>query len=326
MGKLAKRIEEKFGFDVTGLAAYTDEQSTEILKDLIFSANLTSRIQVLQNVKGSQKIKLMSASLPLQSAASCGWSESGDMVLTNETITTSRLKIQASFCNEDLVDTWGQLLLAIGANRQDTELPFADVLTAYAIKTAQKKNQDLMFNGDTGSGNPDLAHYDGYVKLWDADAGLVEVTTLVTAATGFTNANAFNIALEVYEGIPAEVFDNGIAPEIICSRSTARKILTQIYNDKDYAGSVAVEDNGGELSFILPTTNTKVRSYPQLADNKMYAVPYEYMFFGTDLENDVDGFEAKYNETDENIRFGVKFNSGVQYVLPQYFVKLTFTP
>ena len=38
-----------------------------------------------------------------------------------------------------------------------------------------------------------------------------------------------------------------------------------------------------------------------------------------------NGFEAKYNETDEKLRFSVKWRSGVEYVLPQYFVRMERT-
>lgn len=317
---MRQRIVDKFDYDVTGLATYVDEQGEEILTDLIYSSNLISRVQVMENVKGSKEIKLMDSTFALQSAASCAWNADGSVTFTDKALVTSRVKVQHELCNEDLVDTWGQLLLAVGANRQDEEIPFEDVLTAYTIKKAKKLNQDLMFNGDTASGNPDLAHYDGFIKLWDADASLVEVTSLQTSITA---ANGYDVAKEVYDGIPAELFDNDVEVEIICSRNSARAVIDQIYNDKDFASTLEFTEENGELSFILPTTSVRVRSYPQIADGKMYAVPYQYMFFGTDLENDVDGFEAKYNENDEKIRFGAKWRTGINYVYSEYFVKLT---
>jgi len=197
-----------------------------------------------------------------------------------------------------------------------------DVLTAYIIKETKKKNQDVMFNGDTTSGDTELAFYDGFVKKWDADASLVSVT-----ATGaITIANAFQNAKNVADAIPSVLFDNGAEVEMICGRGFANKILTNIYNDKDYSAILDVSYEGSEMSFILPTTNVRVRTYPQLNTtanaDKLFAVPYSYMFFATDLDSDIDGLTVKYLEESEKLRLRNLFRSGVQYVYPEYFVKL----
>lgn len=319
MKRLNQIVKERFDYDVSGIGSYTDEQSTQMLTDLVFTSGLTSRISVMENVKGSEKIKLLNSTPALQAASACGWTPSGGIILTNETITTDRVKIQEEYCNEDLNGTWGQLMNAAGANVQDTEAPFADIMAAYYIKKAAKLNQDLMFNGDTTSLNPDLAHYDGFVKLWDNDGSLGVYNSTETAIDA---TNALTIALGLYNEIDPVLFDNGINVEIICGRETFRKIIAQNYNDNNYHFPLT-EEEGVEPSFILPTTNTRVRAYSQLnGTEKMYAVPYNYMFFGTDLAGDYEGFEFKYDDTDEKLRFGVKWRSGVQYVFPQYFTRL----
>jgi hypothetical protein len=120
------------------------------------------------------------------------------------------------------------------------------------------------------------------------------------------------------------LFDNGASVEIITGRAEANAILSQIYNDKDYASTIAVTEEGSEMSFVLPTTNITVRTYPQLNGlGKMYSVPYSYIFFGTDLESDINGLDVKYLEESEKIRVRNLFRSGIQYVYSEYFVKLT---
>ena len=130
---------------------------------------------------------------------------------------------------------------------------------------------------------------------------------------------------KVYDAIPAVLFDNGANVEIITGRAEANAILSQIYNDKDYASTIAVTEEGSEMSFVLPTTNITVRTYPQLNGlGKMYAVPYSYMFFGTDLGSQtLDGLTVKYLEESEKIRVRNLFRSGIEYVYSEYFVRLT---
>lgn len=326
MKDIKTRIKERFDYDVLALPEYVDEQSADIYADLLYSSGLTSKINVLENVKGKQTIKLLNADLALKSGEGCLVDDNGTITFDGKDIETSRLRIQTSLCNDTLEDTWAQLLLSIGANQQDRDLPLQDVLTAYIVKATKKKNQDLMFNGVKDTSGGDLSWYDGFVTKWDADTDLIEVTT---AETSITKANAFDIAMEVYEGIPTELFDNGVNVEIIMGRATANKVLAQIYNDKDYNALVNVTQEGSELSFVLPTTNITIRTYPQLNtvanQSKMFAVPYDYMFFGTDLSSDIDGLTVKYLEESEKLRIRNLFRSGVQYVYPEYFVKLALT-
>jgi hypothetical protein len=320
MKTLKSRLKTQFSYDVSGLGVYVDEQSDEIFTDLIYGSGLTSRINVMEEVKGSKEIKLLNVDFDLQLADSCTLSDDGTVTFTDKALATKRVGVQFSLCNENLNDTWAQMLLAIGANRQDRDMPLEDVITAYVVKKARKKNQDLMFKGDTTSLDDNLNIYDGFIKLFMNDASIVVATR--TGAT-ITAANGFDNALSVYNAIPGEVHDNEIPVELITGRTEARAILAQIWDDKDYNALVDFTDVNGEISFVLPTTNVTVRSYPQLdGRNQIFGVPYMFMFFGTDLEADMDGFFARYLEDSENIRFGAKWRSGIQWVYEQYFVRL----
>jgi len=315
-------LHDNFAYDVSALPAYTDEQNEEILTDLVYTSGLTSRVTVQEGNKGTETMKLLNVTMALQSATSCAWNADGSVTFTGEDLVTKRVKNQMELCNEDLNGTWAQMLNVIGANRQDETLPLESVIEAYSVKTAMKTNQDLMIKGDTTSLNPDLVHYDGYQKLWDADADLGLYTSLETS---ITVANALSIALGLYNTIDSVLFDNGEPVEIICGRETYRKIIENVYNDNNFHHQLE-EEQGTEPSFILPTTNIRVRSYPQFnGTEKMYAVPYRFMFYGTDLTSDVDGFVVKYNDNDEKLRFGTKWRSGVSYVFPEYFVRLALS-
>lgn len=315
-------VKQRFGYDVSDLADYVDAQSPDIMTHLVFSAGLTSRISVQENNKGSEYIKVLTSAPVLQAATTCGWTPSGGVVLTDVTLTTIRLKIQEDYCNEDLNGTWGQLMNAAGANVQDKEAPFADIMIAYYQKKARKLNQDLMMNGDTLSINPNLNKYDGFRKRWQADANLNVYTSSEVAVTV---ANAFSIALGMDAATPSELLDNSVKRELMVGRETYQKIIQNIYNDNNFHWTLTNQD-GPEPSFILPTTTLTVRAYDQLnGTDEMYLVPLDYMFFGTDLESDIDGFEFTYDESSQKLRFEVKWRSGIQYIFPEYFTRLELT-
>lgn len=320
---LKQFFKDKFDWDVTALEPYTDEQSQEYIEDLIFSSDFINKMNVQEGNKGAEKIKLWDADFTIQDASSCGWNADGDVIFTDKDLITKRIKVQMELCNEDLNQTWAQLLNVAGANRQDKELQIEAVLEAYMIKKTAKKNQDLMFNGDTASIDPSLAHYDGFLKLWKADP---EIPVVNSSETEFNSSNAYGLLLELYNAIDAKLFDNEENVEIIVGRETYRAVIENIYNDNNFHHTLE-EEPGAEPSFILPTTNIRVRSYPQLnGTTEAWAVPYRFMFFGTDLEGDIEGFELKYDDTNEVLRFGTKWRSGVSYVYPQYFTRLRLTP
>jgi hypothetical protein len=319
--KFAARLKEEFDFDVAGLGTYVDEQSTDIIEELVLGGNLVSRIQVMEGVKGSEKIKLMKMDTPLQSAEACGRTPDGDIIFTDKTITATAVKIDMSVCNKTLKGTWAQMLLALGKRAEKENLPLEDVISAFIVKRGRLKNQDLMFKGNTASTNPDLVYYDGFIKKWNADTLMYQVP--FTGAMSVTNAFARFQALA--NAIPTVLLDNNITPEIICSRADAQLVINNIYNDKDYASSIEINRDGGEISFVLPTTGITVRSYPQLATGQVYAVPYEFMFFATDLEGDIDEFWLKYEDLQEKIYFGTEWGTGVQYVYSDYFGKIVIS-
>lgn len=318
---------QEFNWDVSELGEYVNEQSPELMEDLINEGTIKSRMKKLTGVKGKQLIKLISSAPTLQAASACGWTPEGGMILTDTSIETVRVKIQEEYCNEDLNETWAEMMNQAGANLQDEVPPsFGDVMLVYYQRKATELDENLIINGDTTSLDESLAHYNGFKKLWNADASL---NVAYSAETAITAANGFDVLKELYAAVPVIVKRHAeqVGFEIICGYETAQFALDQIYADKDYASSIEVVREGGTMSFVLPTTNATVRSIQQLdGTDEAYGVCYNYMFYGTDLENDLDGFVWKYSDYDEKLRFGVKWRSGIQYIFPQYFTRLRLTP
>jgi len=309
---------EKFGFDVDALPAYTNEESGEFIQDLIGSSTWLSNLTVLEGVKGKETIKLLEADIAINAFEGCTVTSEGEVVFDGRDIETKRLQSSIEFCNDDLNGKYTQILNAIGANRQDLEMPLEEVLKAYLAKRLMQKIQRLILLGDTTSLNTDLAHFDGAIKLIENDADVVTVPV---------EATLFETAQGVIAGIDEDVFDNEVAHEVIVSRTTAQGILNEIYADKDYnALTIDVDRANGQLSFILPTTNTRIRSINTLkGNNNMYAVCYPYMFIGTDLESDWQALELKIDDYNNKIKMEVFYRLGFQFVLPQYFVRTDST-
>jgi len=308
-------VEDKFSYDVSGLPAYVDEQNEEILEELQTDSLFMGRCNIMTGVKGSEEIKMLASTLVLQSAASCGWNASGGIVFTDKAITNYRLKFQEEYCNENLNGAWTQMKNAVGANIQDMENPFGDVVIAYKVKQVKNAIQDLILLGDTASLNTQLAFMDGLRKQFRADADVTEVAA---------GANDFASLKAMADATPLEVRANNIDHEVICDELVMQGAIDWAWANKDYNALITFTRNeAGELEFVLPTTTTKFRSVKQFAGTgDVFLVSYPFISIAVDGDSDEEGVEVKYNETDETLRVGAKFRLGVTYVFPEYFKKL----
>lgn len=323
-GKFAQKLKEKFGFDVSALPDYTDEQSGEFIVDVIESSEFMSKLTLEEGVKGKKTIKLLNADMTLQTMSGCTPAPDGSVTFTGRDLETSRLYVGIEFCNEDLNGKYTQILNVLGVSRQDATMPLQEILLAYLGKLLKRKAQRIIILGDTDSTDPNLVHFDGLLKRLKADPA---VNVAYSTETAFTDANGYDLLKALYSAIPAEVFDDGLAVEIVTGRQEARACIDQVWNDKDFNAKIEARDENGSLTFELPTTAMNVTTIPELnGTGEAIAFVYPYAFVGTDLEDDMDSLAIKYDDYDNKLKAEAMFRLGTNFVLPQYWTRLRLTP
>jgi len=317
---LQKNLKMKFGYDVSGLAAWKDNTLPNITADLVETSRFLQSLALEEGVKGSREIALLSSSIALQAKANCTPSPDGSVVFTEEVLTTKPLYMGVEFCNEDLNTKMTQILNALGMKNQEGQLPapLETILMAYLTKMLQKKSERLVWLGDTASLDPDLVHFNGLKKLLDADADVLDTTNIYAT---LTSSNAYDAAYEVFTTIPAEIFDNQMPIALYTGRTEALAIIKQ-WNDNNAYDRIEAVNEGGSLRFTLPQSNVEVMTVPAL-DGKgdIYALPVSLIFLGVDSRED-ENFDIKFDAYNEKLKAETSFRLGVQYVFPQYFVKL----
>jgi hypothetical protein len=104
-------------------------------------------------------------------------------------------------------------------------------------------------------------------------------------------------------------------------RTEALAIISQWNTDNAYDRIVYTAE-GGSIRFLLPQTNIEVVTIPAL-DGKgdIFAIPVSLVFLGVDARED-ENFDIKYDSYNEKLKVDTSFRLGVQYVFPQYFVRL----
>ena len=304
---LKKYINSKFDFDVTGLAAYVDEQRDEILVKQVTQGKTLEYITIQEGVKGSEELKLMDDTLTYQTG-DCTMTASGDTVFTDRAISVETLGFMKKFCQKDLAGFWTQLNLSAGAIGEDKDLPFEEAIVNYLLELHSNELDKLIWRGNKATGSGNLAFMNGFRQFLTTGNGCVDLNTSATAS--ITNSNAYDVFYECFTNSPEAVAESA---DFVCftGRENFNKLVKNLVDLNFFHYSPA--DIAQMDSVIVPGTDMIVRKVVGLntLDN-IYTGRASHFVFGTDLQSDLDNFDLWYSQDDDVIYLRSKFRAGVQ--------------
>jgi len=318
---MTKRELMKFGWDDSALADRTNDETTDILRKQVFTGSTLDLVNIQEGVKYKELVKQFDVDVTWQDGSSCGFNASGDAVLTDREIQVYPVKLNLEFCNLDLLDTWGNLLLAQGSINELEDMPLEEILIAHLNEKNSKALNTAVWQGNISAGTGNNAFFDGFELLFNTEsANMIDINT--NGATVFDSTTAYDIMYDAY--IDYQSDDTGLA---VLENSGAVAMLTRaqygalIKNISDennfHFDAMRAQEDG---SFTLPNTDLVVRRFGERADNtKFYIGRPEDMIVGTDLRSDFDNVAVWYDETDEVIRVKIRFKAGVQVTFPSQF-------
>jgi len=304
---LKKYLNSKFAWDVTGLGAYVDEQSDELLVKQVTRGATLDYITIQEGVKGSQELKLMDDTLTYQ-AGDCTMTASGDTVFTDRALAVETLGYMKSFCQKDLDGFWTQLALTPGAANEDQDLPFEQRIIDYLMELHSNELDKLIWRGNKSTGTGNLAFMNGFRQFLTTGNGCVDLNTAGTAA--ISASNAFDVFYACFTNSPEAVAESS---DFVCftGRENFNFLVKNLVDSNFFHYSpseIATMD-----SVIVPGTNMLVRKVVGLntLDN-IYTGRASHFYFGTDLQSDLDQFNLWYSQDDDVIYLRSKFRAGVQ--------------
>ena len=91
-----------YGFDITALPAYTDQESLSLISKVVLKTDLLDYVDLRSGfTSGTVAINLVDADLPV-SALSCGWTSDGEVTYSQVNVTIESLQSKTEMCVEDL--------------------------------------------------------------------------------------------------------------------------------------------------------------------------------------------------------------------------------
>lgn len=305
-------------FNVSALANYTNEQSTELVLKSLFggktAAILQAAGQVQVGVKSAEALNILTSDVYFQ-ADGCGYTASGNTTFTQRNITVGKIKVEETLCPKTLEAKWMQTQIAPGS---PTEVPFEVQIGTDKSNNIAKLLEVSMWQGDTATSNtnPNTNRFDGFVKIIDA-ASASTVAGNTSSATSITIANVDDLIDNIYAAIPADIAD---ADDLVLwvGIDTFKKYTTALRNNNLF--HYAADSAGMEM--VIPATNIKMIGVGGLnGTNRMFLGRLSNFFVGTDLANEEEEYKFWYSQDNDEVRFRATMKYGVQIAFPDQIVQ-----
>jgi len=266
-------------------------------------------LTVKGNISYKEVIKKL-ATTELVSAASCDFTPTSTVTLTERILQPTELQVNLQLCKKDFISDWEAQSMGFGM-AQTLPPKFSDFMLAHVAAEVAQSNELNIWQGDTGAGSNNA--YDGFEKLLAADAGVVDV-----AAATLDAANIIAELGKVVDAIPSALY--GKEDLFIYIGSAAAKFYVQALGGfaANGLGANGVANMGTQWwnNGSLTVNGVKIFVCPGMSANKMVAAQRSNLYFGTGLLNDtqeVRVLDMQDLDGSQNVRMVMRYTAGVQF-------------
>jgi hypothetical protein len=311
-------------FSLSGLAAYTEENKADIVTKSILGARTMGLIDVRAGIKSAMKVPILDVTAPFQAGGCGAFNTSGTTTLTQTTISPVSLKLNMSFCPNELEAYFTQKYLKAGAlytgtydSQEAMDNAFFTAITDRIQAYINKQVEAMLWLGNTATtADPNLKLMNGFIKTIDTAATAVAATPVASIALATVRGIFEEI---IFQKIPNAILNDN--PVVFCSQEDFRLLLNKLWVDNLYSYIPTAAENAN-LEFIYPGSNVRVISVPGLnsdngtglptaAKHRIFAGTANNFVAGVDLENDIKTFDLWFSKDQREVRLAMDFKLGV---------------
>lgn len=308
-------------FDLSSLAPYTDELSTQLVSKALLKPHSVQYLTVLPGkTAGTSAINLLNSN-PYIIDAACGFNATttGPGGATGNSTLFSQLDLvvqskmlKEQLCPDDLRNYW--LSSQLSPSAYLTSVPFEQAIAENKVNNIAAYVETTIWNGDGGSLDGLLAQ--GTVAngcIGGTGAGITVPLAVGSAfATIWGIYNKLTNALKQEDDLVMYMSLSNYAIAVQALMAEGNSLITQYPNINNASGTAPME-------FIWPGTSMKIFGAPGISSNSHILVgPKKYAFFGTGLLDDADNFKFYYDPSQDIVNFMSKFRLGTALYTSQF--------
>lgn len=301
-------------FNLSGLSAYTDQLSTDLITRAILKPQTVGYLTVRPGLTaGTTAINILGGVVDIKDST-CGFGSgqtgSNTTAYTQIDLVVQSKMLKEQLCPEDLRDYW--LSAYMNPSAYQESVPFEQSIADYKVRSIAAYVENTLWAGDGAS-------LDGLLAQINVSEGSIDGSAY---GGNWTNSTAVDNMWGLIDLIPTAVKqeDDLVAYMSYAQYSkltqnliaTGNSILLQYPNISNTAGTSAAS------TFVYPGTNITVFAAPGITTNEVIVGPKKYMFMGTGLIDDADAFRFYYDPSQDIVNFMSKFRLGTAAVANQF--------
>jgi hypothetical protein len=285
-------------------STYTGELALPYINAAILSGDTLAKnyVTLKEGVKYKAVLKKLSNNASLVQAASCDFSQVGDLQLDESVLTVSDLKTNLELCKAEFARDWEASQTGRGFINDVVPANFSDFLIGYAAAKVGETIELTIWQGDTAG---TYTSFDGFEKKLKAGlSGSADQTWAATlsASTVIANLNA------VINALPAALIGS---PEtkLYMNRATAQ-FYRQAITALGYMQMYQAAD-----SFNLQFNGYDIYVCPGMSTGTIVAAQSTNLFVGVDANSDfaeVKVVDMTLTDASDNVRMAMRYRVGVQ--------------
>jgi hypothetical protein len=315
----------KFGYDLSGLSVYVDENKLPLLMASVFSGDTASTFEIQDGIKYKDTLNYLDAEVLFRANTGCStFTASGDTTFTQKEISVAAFMQEQSFCPDDLNNYWARVGLQKGSYQD--KMAFEREWVDYYTQLINKQIELMLWQGEIGVASGNLALVDGFLDRIAAASGVVDGNLTGGGYTQVTTITAANIEASMTQML--NVLPNDVeGQEDLCYMmgwdSFKKYLLSQkTANNFFYDGVSASPYKAGEV--FSTTFGIKVKAFRGLdGTNRMFLGRESNFVIGTDLKNDWENFQIWYEQKDDKILTRLKAKLGTEIKFGAELVQYT---
>jgi hypothetical protein len=313
------------GFNLAGLAAWTDETSQGLISRAVLSPATAQNVTIMPGLQaGTVALNILGANLDIKDYA-CGFGAgqvgNNTVIYTQKNITIATKMVKNQFCPNDLRAYW--LSSQMSASGYQETIPFEQAIGDYMVRRIAAANESYYWQGDGSTVNglqDEISIASGSIDGSAFAAGLGAASTAFAAFWGLIDElAATNPAVLQQEDLTAYV-SMPTYSRLVQSLQLKGNALIQQYNNVSNVSGMP------QNQFVWPGTSVTVVGLGGISDTGSPSIPYcaigpkSQVFLGVGLQDDADRLRIYYNEAEDFVNLLAAYRFGVQAISDQFIV------